>query len=492
MEHSPLILIADDEPGGRATLEMILSGRGYRFVFAADGAEALAQARATIPDLILLDVMMPKLDGFAVCRQLRADPMLADVPVVLLTALDDRESRLQGIESGADDYLAKPVDRVELRARVQTITRLNRYRRLLGERKKFEQIAENAHDGYLLVNGDRILYANPQARRFLRLELSGELPSGSFVEIARRHYNLKPADAWAGWPGTEERRYLVQAAEGPKTALFLQVERVALPVNADGHQLIRLANVTEQLGFQRELWGFHAALSHKLRTPLNGLIGSLQCLVGQVEGMATDEIDEWVNVANDSAERLNQQINDILAYQGSVSRLGATGAGLTAGGLLEQVRQLAQEEAMDVTVAELPAAWAGLRLSLSVEAANAVFGELLVNARKFHPESRPRVTVALEAFPGEVRVRVGDNGVNVAPDRLHQVWTPYFQSEAGYTGEVRGMGLGLAMVASVIWERGGRCRMANQPDGPGVVVDIYLPQLAAAASNDSAPAPVAA
>ena len=75
----------------------------------------MQQATAAPPDLILLDVMMPGIDGFAVCKRLRADAMLADEPVIMLTALDDRESRLAAIEAGADDFVSKPYDRVELR-----------------------------------------------------------------------------------------------------------------------------------------------------------------------------------------------------------------------------------------------------------------------------------------------------------------------------------------------------------------------------------------
>jgi response regulator RpfG family c-di-GMP phosphodiesterase len=139
---TPLVLIVDDEPGGREALESVLMTQDYLLAFAANGSEALAQARQTPPDLILLDVMMPDIDGFEVCRQLRADPHLADVPVLMVTALDDRDSRLQGIDSGADDFITKPIDRAELRARVRTITRLNRYRRLQEEQAKLERQVE--------------------------------------------------------------------------------------------------------------------------------------------------------------------------------------------------------------------------------------------------------------------------------------------------------------------------------------------------------------
>jgi two-component system cell cycle response regulator len=147
MQTKSTILIVDDEPTGRQLLEDLLMPQGYDLVFACNGAEALAKAAEAPPDLILLDVMMPDMDGFEVCRRLRANPALAEVAVIMLTALDDRDSRLCGLEAGADDFLTRPIDRAELRTRVRTITRLNRYRRLLAERSKFDRIVENAPDG---------------------------------------------------------------------------------------------------------------------------------------------------------------------------------------------------------------------------------------------------------------------------------------------------------------------------------------------------------
>ena len=110
----------------------------------------MAKVAELTPDLILLDVMMPGVNGFEVCRRLRADPLLAEVPIIMVTALDDRDSRLQGIEAGADDFVTKPFDQIELRARVQTITRLNHYRQRLRESERMASlgrlIAGAAHE----------------------------------------------------------------------------------------------------------------------------------------------------------------------------------------------------------------------------------------------------------------------------------------------------------------------------------------------------------
>ena len=135
------ILIVDDEASGIATLEAMLEDQGYQIKTAASGEEALSVAKETLPDLILLDVMMPGMDGFEVCRKIRAMPILAEVPIIILTALDDYNSRLTGLESGADDFFSKPLDRQDLRARVRTITRLNRYRTLLEQREQLRQMA---------------------------------------------------------------------------------------------------------------------------------------------------------------------------------------------------------------------------------------------------------------------------------------------------------------------------------------------------------------
>jgi DNA-binding response OmpR family regulator len=151
MSQVNTILIVDDEPTGREVLATLLQPQGYQLLMAANGQEALEQAAAHLPDLILLDVMMPGLDGFEVCRRLRADARLGEVPIIMLTALDDRASRLQGIQAGADDFISKPFDRVELRARVRTIVRLNRYRQLLADRSRFDWVVEQADDGYLIA-----------------------------------------------------------------------------------------------------------------------------------------------------------------------------------------------------------------------------------------------------------------------------------------------------------------------------------------------------
>jgi len=145
MTDSSTILIVDDQLSVRNILRALLAKQGYNLAFANNGQEALSQAAELTPDLILLDVMMPDMNGFEVCERLRADPHLAEVPIMMITALDDPKSRLRGLQMGADDFVTKPFNGIELLARVRTTTRLNRYRRLLQERASRRQAEEQIH-----------------------------------------------------------------------------------------------------------------------------------------------------------------------------------------------------------------------------------------------------------------------------------------------------------------------------------------------------------
>lgn len=119
MSQNSKILIVDDEAIGRQLLEAILFPENFELHFAVNGQEAFEKALDLIPDLVLLDVMMPDMDGFEVCKKLRTNKILGNVPIIIITALDDKDSMKKGFGAGANDYISKPFDRVEVLTKVK-------------------------------------------------------------------------------------------------------------------------------------------------------------------------------------------------------------------------------------------------------------------------------------------------------------------------------------------------------------------------------------
>jgi two-component system cell cycle response regulator len=138
------VLMADDEPKNIAILEGMLAGHGYRLLTAENGREALDKAFSENPDLILLDILMPELNGFEVTRKLKKDPRTKNIPIILVTGLDTPESRNTGLEAGAEDFLNKPVNAVELQTRVKSMLSLKQYRDELSVRDHSEDMLAEA------------------------------------------------------------------------------------------------------------------------------------------------------------------------------------------------------------------------------------------------------------------------------------------------------------------------------------------------------------
>ena len=124
---TPTILVVDDDERNLKLLDSLLQAAGYRTALAADGREALQRVAENPPDVILLDVMMPELDGFEVAARLKREERTRTIPIIMVTALDDRDSRLRALDAGAEDFLTKPVDRAELTTRVRNLLKLKEY-----------------------------------------------------------------------------------------------------------------------------------------------------------------------------------------------------------------------------------------------------------------------------------------------------------------------------------------------------------------------------
>ena len=187
MSEDPTVLVVDDLPQNVRLLDAVLGPRGYRVLTAQSGEEALRLMAGDPPDLVLLDIFMPGLDGYEVCRRIRQDPRTEFLPVVMITASGDQEKR-QAIEAGADDFVTKPFDQAELLARVRSLVRIKRYHDTI-ERQTAELTAWNQELEQRVSTQVQELERLGRLRRFLSPQLADLVVSSgdeSFLDSHRR------------------------------------------------------------------------------------------------------------------------------------------------------------------------------------------------------------------------------------------------------------------------------------------------------------------
>jgi len=254
MHKTSTILIADDEQNIRELFSSLLAGPDYHLLFAANGNEALESAFMHIPDLVLLDIMMPEMDGFEVCRRLRRDPRTKELPIIIVTALNDRPSRLLGIQVGADDFISKPFDLEELEARVKSITRLNRYRTLLSERTKFERLFDLSPDGIIIVDSTQeIILANPAMHRMIDVKNREGLTGIPFTSLLAPDQEISYDDLLK--VAAESSRPLFETVFMRRDGSRLPVELSAGGATHEGEAAFYLIarDITERKRFQEDL-----------------------------------------------------------------------------------------------------------------------------------------------------------------------------------------------------------------------------------------------
>ncbi len=501
MAQSSTILIVDDTPAGREALKGVLMDQGYELILAENGAQALERAARQVPDLILLDVMMPEMDGLEVCRRLRSDPRTAEVPVIMVTALDDRKSKVQGLEVGADDFISKPFDRVELRARVRTITKLNRYRRLLAERAKVDSLVTLSPDGIAVVDSSgRIHLANPALERLLGLEPGGADGASLWALIDPGHQD-ECAQCFRQVMQNRETHEMLETtllrADGARVAVEVSAGYCLWDERPSAELIIR--DITERKLLEGQLrqsqkletiGQFTTGIAHDFNNILSIVLTNAELLAPALSPEAQEHssnLDDIVAAARSGATMIRKLLG--LSRRADL-HLEPTDLGLVVGDLSSMLRRLLPENIEpQFTIGEsLPTVRADtgavqqMVMNLVTNARDAMpdGGSLRIELTPAERDDRPPVTGEPGSSTEYLCVRVSDTGAGMDAETKAKIFEPFFTTkELG-----KGTGLGMPMILGLMEQHKGIVDVASEI-GQGTTVSLYFPIIEKVATSAS-------
>ncbi|MBI5690619.1 MAG: response regulator [Verrucomicrobia bacterium] len=485
----PKICIADDEPFGRQLLVDLLKPEGYRLVQAVDGEDAVRVAQAEVPDLILLDVMMPRLNGFEACARLRLDDRLRHVPILMLTALDDRRSRLRGLEAGADDFLTKPLDGSELRTRVRTITRLNRFRLLSEERERFASAVALSPNGIVITSPEgATLFSNEAYHRLLASCPAGNPPPGNFFDTfdpgTAAELRRRAAQVLGGGKAETPLEITLPTASRAGPTIDLTIGR--LPWGSGEAVQFILCDISERKRLEAQLLRSQrtevlgqlaSGIVHDVNNGLTAIIASAHLL----KLVGPEKAEQLIaNIAH-SAERGANLLRQILLFaRGSDSAMVEILPGQIVAEVGSIIRDTIQRTIkVHVEVSEgCPALVADpnqlhqILMNLCVNARDAMpgGGQLSLTAAPCRLGPDEAAALGGAARAGDyVVLAVRDTGTGIPPEIRARLFDPFFTTkEAG-----KGTGLGLATVLRLVRRHSGFVHLETEV-GVGTCFHCYL------------------
>jgi len=465
------ILIVEDSPTQAQKLCYLIEGNGYRAHIAGNGRLALDAIRQHKPSLVLSDIMMPEMDGYALCEAIKSDSASRGIPVILVTSLVDPKDIVRGLECGADSFIRKPYSESYLLSRIEHVL-VN------------QQLRRAPSDG----NGNGIA-----------LYLDGQ----THIVHAERQQVLDLLIS------TYEQAVLVndelRSRERQVNQLNAQLAQHAAQLEQTNQEIARQNLELAQASRMKS--EFLANMSHELRTPLNAIIGFSEALRQGLLGRLPPQQEDAVGDIFDSGKHLLSLINDIL----DLSKIESGKMELEL--VPTDIRQLLQNS---LTVFREKAITGRVRLRLEMETigwalidqrkTRQIIYNLVSNAVKFTPAGgavtlRMRVTSRpsrdgaqmIGNAPGSMadgaeflEICVIDTGIGIRREEVGRLFQPFVQLDSGPARKYEGTGLGLALVKQLTELQGGRVAVTSRP-GSGSEFIVWLPYRAVAQPAASAP-----
>jgi PAS domain S-box-containing protein len=500
-----LILNVDDNDGARYAKSRILSRAGFVVIEAANGTEALESARVSLPDLVLLDVKLPDINGFEVCRQIKAAPETAGILVLQTSAAAVQSiDRIRGLDGGADSYLIEPIEPAELIAHVRALLRVRRAEGALREsEERFRQMAENIDDVFWMLDpsSDQLLYVSPAYRR-----LWGD---AAVVPVPG-------AGHWAGRIHPEDEAAVETAYRALASGTPYEVEyRIVRPdgetrwvaeraftVRDTRERIYRLAGIVNDISERkanemvlrdadRRKDEFLAMLAHELRNPLAPIRNAIE-LLDPSRAPAPQDFETMRAVIGRQVRHLSRLVDDLLDVaritqgkitlrQENVSLAAAIEAAIetVAPALTKKAHTLRTEMLDDA----LYVVGDGVRIAQ-------VLGNILSNAVKYTPQGG-EIVIEVRQSDELVEIAVRDNGVGMSAATIPVIFDLFVQSQNSLERSEGGLGIGLPLARTLVELHGGHIHAFSDGPGQGSEFIVSLPLCRTVRIPEPAPGPAA-
>ena len=436
------ILIVEDSPTQAERLRRLIQSLHYNARVAANGQLALAAIRERKPHLVLSDIVMPEMNGYDLCRAIKSDPTLRDIPVILVTSLNDPKDIIRGIECGADNFIRKPYAEDYL---------LNRISHMLMNQKLRKN--QNVEIGIALYLGDQKHFINAERQQILDLLIS------TYEQAVQVNGEL-------------------QARERQVIELNMRLAHHAAELETINRE-IALKNL-ELAEASRMKSAFIANMSHELRTPLNAIIGFTGALLMKLPGPLTPDQDKQLNTIRASARHLLSLINDIL----DVAKIEAGKLTLSIepvhcqelmAEVADTLRPLAQQKGLALEMELGTENQPPTIIDTDRRALTQILINLLNNAIKFTEQGTVRISLAQRQEDGVqvTEMSIADSGAGIKEEDQAKLFQAFSQLDSTSTRHVEGAGLGLYLCQNLANAIGGAL-FFNSDYGSGSTFTLAL------------------
>ncbi len=488
------ILVVDDDATNLKYLLIRLTQAGFEISQATSGNEALELLDNYLPDLILLDIKMPGLDGFEVCRIVKQMEQTEDIPIIFLTALTDTVDKVKGFDAGGVDYVTKPINFDELNARINAhLTLVKQHRELKASEAKFQMLADFSYDfEYWLTTKNTFNYVSPSAKR-----ITGYEAADFENDPALLRRIIHPEDRDKIWSDLESglhskeplvRVFRIVTKNGEirwiahKSLAIIDKDGINYGRRASNQDITTLKLVEDALRrSEKELKDanlskdkFLSILAHDLKSPFTGLLGLSEMLVNYLNDLTKDEMREFSSGIFESAKVIYSLIDNLLLWTRVQSgRIDFDPKPRNLRQTVQEVLFLSETNALKKNISLFNEVDPSFTVVCDKNMLEMILRNLISNAVKF-TNYAGEVKVTANDLGDLIEVSVTDNGVGISAENLGKLFKIESIVSSEGTNNEQGTGMGLLLSRDFVEIQGGTIKVESELN-EGTTITFTLP-----------------